>query len=508
MHRRIFPHPKRVLSPAHGIGMACAFGLLGAGAALAQTAPTQPTIGSADYNVTVSNPSIDGGATASANGAGTNNTAVINDFIAYAAAHGGGTVEIPAATNSYGADELLMGNNVNLQVDAGATLQNLSPSSTFITTASGATHDMEISGAGTINDNAASTSGNNMIQLGGVTNLAVSNVTIENASHEHLVTEGDTNVTINNVTIQDALQLANTDGIDFSGSNFLIENCHISDDDDDIVAKPDNYYTSNIYVTGDTITAGHGISIGGQTNAGLNGMYVTNCTLDGTASNPLEYGFHLKAGDGSTSSTQNGGLVQNVTFNNITMNYVGDAIVVNSFYNNGSDNFPSKPSNSNPFPAAPTDSTEPLWKDITFENITATNVSNNAADIYGLNSNPANTDQLNFSNITATAVGNWDMYYADDIYTNGVKVNGQTIPDSLANNSNTNEYADAFTTTESPIYAPVPEPATLGMMILAGTGLILRPRRRILLGSGEEELWQNPRNANLQVPFKSEKDPF
>jgi polygalacturonase len=399
-------------------------------AAIAQTdpnPPTLPTIGSAVYNVTVSNPNIDGGAVAVANGTSTNNTTVINDFIAYAAANGGGTVEIPAASKAYGANELLMGNNVDLDVVTGATLQNLSPDNTFITTAPTATGNMEISGGGIINDNATNTSANHMIILGGVTNLAVENVTIENSSEEHLVTEGDTNVTINNVTIQDSKIQANTDGIDFAGSNFLIENCNISDGDDDIVAKPESSFCSNIYITGCTITNGHGISIGGQTNAGLNGMYVTNCTLNGSST--LEDGIHLKAGDGTVAAgTANGGLVQNVTFNNITINNVDDAIVIDSFYNNGKSNFPSTPSASKPFSVAPTDSTEPLWQDITFENITITDGSGNAADIYGLNSSPANMDGINFENITAASSNPWNMYYSDDVYMSGNSGCGRKRP--------------------------------------------------------------------------------
>jgi hypothetical protein len=468
---------------------------------LADYSITLPSIGSAVYNVTVSNSSIDGGAVAQANGTSFNNTTVINDFLAYAAAHGGGTVEIPANSKAYGADELFVGNNVDLDIETGATVQNLTPKDSFLSTINGTTHDVEVSGGGILNDAATGSGSNHMCTLENITSLAVSNVTIENSSQEHLVAEADSNVLINNVTIQDTKTIANTDGIDFSGSNFLIENCHVSDDDDDIVAKPESVFCSNIYITNDTITNGHGISIGGQTNAGLNGMYVNNVTENmASASNAV--GIHLKAGDGTSSATQNGGPVRNVTFNNITINNVDDAISVDSYYNNGSSNLPSIPA-----PNAPTDATEPIWNNVTFENIKINNVTSNAAQLYGLNSSPPNFNGANFLNITATNSKNpWQMYYLSDAYLNGVTVNGTAILNALGSYKNSSgkneaqEADDTFSNSVNAIYSvdmptlvagnsaalestgigeaivAVPEPGTLSLLGLSALMLIRRRR--------------------------------
>src|SRR5580658_10476973 len=84
-----------------------------------------PEIGSTTYNVTVSNSNIDGGAVAEADNASFNNTTVINDFLSYAASHGGGTVVVPKPSNGdyYATDELLIGNNTNLDVATGATIE-------------------------------------------------------------------------------------------------------------------------------------------------------------------------------------------------------------------------------------------------------------------------------------------------------------------------------------------------------------------------------------------------
>jgi polygalacturonase len=429
--------------------------------------PTLPTIGSATYNVTVSNSAIDGGAVAKAGGT-TDNSTVINDFIAYAAAHGGGTVEIPAASSPYMSNELLLGDNVNLDVQTGATLQNLTPANTFVTT-TGTTHDIEISGGGVLDDHATSGGKNNMLSLQNISNLEVTNVSIEDSSHEHLVTEADNNVTLNGVTIKDPLgTISNDDGIDFSGSHFLIENCNVADGDDDIVAKPQFTFCSDITITNDTIGVGHGISIGGQTNAGLNGMTVTNCTFTNTS-----YGLRLKAGDGNSTKYQNGGPVNNVTYNNITMNGVGGVIIIDSFYNSGGDNYPS----STPFPKSPTDATEPIWNNITFENITATNCDD-AALIYGLNSSPANLNNLTAENITFTGHNGWDMYYADNVDLQNVSV-------TLSNKSKPDftEYADTFVSGSQTdglfsAISSVPEPTSGAMLLIGAAGLLRRSRRR------------------------------
>jgi polygalacturonase len=473
--------------------------------------PTLPTIGSTVYDLAlpdggVSGANFDGGATlitgvstnkTTAATDATDNANLINDAITYASANGGGTIELPGAAGgtTYLADEILMSNNVNLDVATNATLQNEATTDTFISTNTNATGNVEISGGGIINSNATSTSNNKMVDLEGLNNVEVSNVTIENAPNEHLVTQCDSNVTINDVTIQDAKDQANTDGIDFSGTNILIENCNIADGDDDICAKPDTTvvngitaHTGNVLIQNINITEGHGISIGGQTNAGLNGMYVNNVTETGSGTSSddvIENGIHLKAGDGTTSTLQNGGPVQNVTFNNFTMTNVDDAIVLSSFYNNGSDNLPD----TGDYPVSPTDATEPLWQNITFENIKVNNATGSAAQIYGLDSSPPNTAGLNFENIDVLENDSpWKMYYSTGVYMDGVTVDGADILDTEGDyktpdgsTTESEEADDTFVSAAnaSEIYTPpVPEPATFGVMVVVGLCGCFRPKRR------------------------------
>jgi polygalacturonase len=401
---------------------AAAFFVLRAGFAAAD--PVLPTFNSTVYDISVSNPAINGGVAASINSS--DNSAAINAYIAYCSSHGGGTVEIPSGT--FLSSEITMQSNVNLQIDAAGVLQDTNPASTLITT-SGATSNIEISGAGAINGAATTaTSSADLVILKNASVVAVTGVTIENASHEHLVTESDHNVTINGITIADAgtlaanggNYLANTDGIDFSGTNFLIENSKISDGDDNIVAKPASTATSNVTITNNTIGAGHGISIGGGSAAGLTNMVVSNTTFNGT-----QNGVRIKAEDAAGGDAGGGTAhpVDGVTYTNLTMTNVANPIIIDSFYN-GDNNYPTSPTDPTHYPAAAgsQDSTTPVFEDISFNDITALGASNGGL-IYGLNTSPQSVDGITFTNVNITANSHMDLWYATEVTLDGLTVN-------------------------------------------------------------------------------------
>ncbi len=346
---------------------------------------------------------------------------------------GGGTVVVPAGT--YVCNQLTLYNNIDLQLSTGATIQDASPGSTLITNAG--THDMAITGSGTIDGHATTTSSSNLVLITGASNLLVSGVTVANSSHEHLVLEADNNVTVSNVNINDNYTIAqtggylsNTDGLDYSGSHFLIQGCNINDGDDDICAKPGSTYCSDITVANCTIGAGHGISVGGQTEANLSGMTVSGCTLNGTTN-----GLRLKAGKGQ------GGIVSDVSFSSITMTNVATPIIINSWYQTG-DKYGSaqlSPNQmyhlTNPGETVVTVNQEnntahyPFFDNISFTGITATGASQNVAIIYGLDSQPANAgdpprniDSISFSNVSLSGSYGADIYYVSNLDTSGLKV--------------------------------------------------------------------------------------
>jgi hypothetical protein len=372
---------------------------------------------------------------AAATGNATTDTANLKAARASAKTAGGGTVVVPAGT--YLSNALTLSSNINLQLSAGAVIQNNAPASTFITT-SGSTHDVAITGSGILDGHATAVSGNNMVTLQNVSRLLISGVTIENASHEHLVIEGDSNVTVSGININDNFSiskaggyLANTDAIDYSGSHFLIQGSTINAGDDDIVAKPQNTMTTDITIRNDTIGAGHGISVGGQTNKGLDGLVVSNVTFSGTND-----GLRLKAGTGQ------GGVVKNVSFSNITMTNVPFPIIINSWYQSGDDYGSAEVSGSalhnvtHPGETlvgvnqqANTVNLDPFFDNISYSNITVTGATQNVAIIYGLDSSavspndpPRNIDTISFSNVSLSGKFGADIYYASNLDLSGLHV--------------------------------------------------------------------------------------
>ncbi len=323
----------------------------------------------------------------------------------------------------------------------------------------------------------AAGSGNKLVNITKTTDLEVTGVSIENAGNEHLVIETSNNVTINDITIADPGTLAanngkyisNTDGIDFNGNNFLIENSTVSDGDDDIVAKSGSGAVNNVVIENDIIGAGHGISIGGGTVDGLSNMTVNNCTFNGTTN-----GLRIKAEDAGGTDGGGGATLplKNVTYSNITMTNVTNPIIIESFYN-GNDIFPDSPTNSTYYPATPktADSTTPFYENITYSNITVTG-SANAGIINGLNTNPLSINGLTFNNVNISASQYMEMWYGTNINLSGLKV---TVPD-------TDPYYTATPTSGVWEYGltnvTVPEPGTFSLALLAIGGMAIRRPRR------------------------------
>jgi hypothetical protein len=405
-----------------------------------------------------------------ATGVAATDTANLKATLTAASANGGGTVIVPSGT--YLCNNFSIPSNVNLQLSTTTTyIQNASPLTTLISVSGG--HDIAITGSGSIDGRATTTKGtSNLITISSVTNLLVSGVTICNSSKFHLVPANITNMTIDGININDnytksmngGAYLGNTDGIDYSGSHILIKNCNIDDGDDNIVAKPSSYHCSDILITNCTIGHGHGISVGGQTQAGLDGLTVKNCTFNGT-----DNGLRLKAGpailDGSSFGGQ-GGVVKNVLFTDITMTNVANPIIINSWYVSGdrygafihgsSGNAQYGPGDlhtlTNPGETLHTVDQQnnataqvPFYDNVRYTNITATGASNNAAIIYGLNSQPPsgnpngdplrNIDNISFNNVNLTGTYNADIYYASRLDTSGLKVNGSSININQTGNS-------------------------------------------------------------------------
>jgi hypothetical protein len=366
----------------------------------------------------------------------TDNTTNIQNAINAASAAGGGTVEIPAGTFLSG--PLTLANNLNLQIDSGATLKmlpinlwtNLSPQSgngqTYgnLLYARGVTN-LEISGSGTIDGNGAdwwtayddsSISRPYMIFFNGnCGQVMVQGVTVQNPPKMHFVFKGaDNNITFQNMTINTtAANAANTDGIDLVGSNCLVQNCTINAGDDNIAlgSSSASAVSADILVTNCTFGTGHGVSIGSNTAGGVSDLTVVNCTFNGT-----DYGIRMKSNDATSGGSGEGGIVQNLSYLNLTMNNIVDgAVVIYSYYGSGGEF--GTPTSVTPYFAATqaVDSTTvPVWRNIIISNVTATVASGGVPGIIWARMEvPATNIVFNHVNISASKP--FDIYNAAGI---------------------------------------------------------------------------------------------
>jgi hypothetical protein len=383
-------------------------------------------------------------------------------------------------------------------VDASTTLLAGTTGGTLLTSNGSAFSNFELSGSGSLSGGAPkSATGDDLVDFHNLSYGTFTGVTIANSGLEHLVVEACNNITINGITINDKATLAannnqyvgNTDGIDYNGSNFLIENNTISDGDDDIVCKPgSNNACAEITVENNTIHAGHGISVGGGTSKTLTDYLITGNTfnpidpsLTGSGTiNTITYGLRLKAGDVTGGNA--GGLANNLTFSNNTLTNVQTPIAIESFYN-GSDLFPTSPipgqdthgatpAYTSPLTAA-SGGNIPYWENVLFSGDTITGATN-AGLITGLSFTPANIQNLEFSNTTIQAASQMDLWYAANVDLSGLTV---VVPP-------TNAYF--IPTTQEPVSGVylygvsgviVPEPSMMALGMAGVAGLIARRRR-------------------------------
>ncbi|MEK7949826.1 glycosyl hydrolase family 28 protein [Luteolibacter sp. Y139] len=164
----------------------------------------------------------------------------------------------------------------------------------------------------------------------------------------------------------------NTDALNLSSvHNVLIEHCHISTGDDNIVLlcsaarKKGVPEVENVLIRDCTLGFGHGLSIGSYTSGGVRNVTAENITFDGTTS-----GIRMKAW------RDRGGVVEDIHYRNIAMKHVRYPVWITSYYPKP----PAHPSEDQPSEGK---SLNPVWRDISIENLTVTD-SPNSILLWGL----------------------------------------------------------------------------------------------------------------------------
>jgi polygalacturonase len=345
-------------------------------------------------------------------------TTNLQNAINAAKSAGGGIVEIPAGTFMSGPITLF--SRMNLRVDDGGTLRMLSlgtypgghtNATTFIS--ADRAEDVELSGRGTIDGQGAAwwrafhddeVARPMMLQFLSCHRLFIHDITFENPPYHHCGLRGyGGDITISNLTVNTDPHSPNTDGLNFVGTNSIIEDCHITDGDDNI-AMGSTGPLDGLLITNCVFGYGHGVSIGSGARNGVQNLEVVNCSFTGGT-----FGIRMKADNAS------GGLVQKLFYHDLTMHNVQMPILIYSYYRDaGSPGKISKitPNQAAAFKAGPVTRTTPIWRDITFSNITATATVAGGA-IWGLPQMPVSN--IDFVNVNITAPGSFNIYNARDI---------------------------------------------------------------------------------------------
>ena len=308
-----------------------------------------------------------------------------------------GTVEFPAGT--YLCQPLTLHAKTTIQLDAGATLQASTNQTDFMKTPGDWTKarggdfipfitgrdltNVTFTGSGVIDGGGSVWWGEaekarqlrpgytlprpNLISLENCQNVRLENITLQNSPKFHLVPSDCEDVVISNVTILAPEHAANTDAIDPSGRHILITKCKLDVGDDNVAIKagkkiPGHEFESeDITVTDCTFLHGHGMSIGSETAGGVRNVTVKNCTFENT-----DNGLRIK------SDVRRGGLVENISYENISMTNVVPAITLTCIYEGISANDAKAPSASQADSEASSGKRIPVYRNIRITNLTAT----------------------------------------------------------------------------------------------------------------------------------------
>ena len=333
-----------------------------------------------------------------------NNASAISNTI-NAAAVTGGTVEIPAngTLSTYLCGPISLKNNINLQIDGGATLKMLpfgsyptNPSPPDFISAKNL-HDIELSGSGTIEgqggpwwaayENNGIARPKAMFAPDGCKTVLVQNVTMQNPPNTHIsIRNASVNVTVRGIIINTTSDVIsdNTDGIDVNATNCLIRNCYIYCGDDHVAIGGGS---AVVTITNCTFGAGHGVSIGSTTKGGVHDLIVSNCTMIIPPDGSLSSGIRGK------SARDRGGLVQYLAYSDMVLTNVQNPIFISSYYPDST--IPSNPALDS---GSSVTVTTPIWRTISISNVTAFAASgHNAGRIYGL-------PEMLISNVTLSKV--------------------------------------------------------------------------------------------------------
>ena len=161
-----------------------------------------------------------------------------------------------------------------------------------------------------------------LIVMSGSDDFTLYRITLKNAGFFHVTYSGGNGFTAWGVKIDTPQRAHNTDGIDpGSSKNITITQSFIRDGDDNIAIKGGSGPVTNMSVIHNHFYYGHGMSIGSETQAGVNQVRVTDLSLDGA-----DAGIRIK------SQEAYGGLVQDVVYDDVCIRNAKEPILLDTDY--------------------------------------------------------------------------------------------------------------------------------------------------------------------------------
>jgi polygalacturonase len=269
--------------------------------------------------------------------------------------------------------------------------------------------------ANTANSDGKKQNNPRLIESNGNNNLTLYDIDLVNAPFFHVYFEDGDGLTVWGVRIKTPATARNTDGVDpDSSTNVTVNDSYIQDGDDGIAIKTNSGAASNMTIENSHFYGTHGISIGSETQDGVTNILVENDTVSGTDSSGNvssdNNGIRIK-----TSSSE-GGMVSDVTYENVCDTGVKHNLEFNPFYSSGNG------------------STTPDFTDIVVDGFKSVSSASSAQSVLeGYNSsNPLGLTLENVSlDATSSAAENADISTFDTNFTpSGTGVTVTAIPGS------------------------------------------------------------------------------
>lgn len=148
-------------------------------------------------------------------------------------------------------------------------------------------------------------------------------ITLRNSPNFHVSYSNGNGFTAWGVIIASPKNSRNTDGIDPGNStNVTITHCFINAGDDNVAIKAgQGLPTTHMTIAHNHFYAGHGMSIGSETDGGASAIRVTDLSIDGA-----DNGIRIK------SNSSRGGLVQDVSYEDVCIRDTKNPIYMDSNY--------------------------------------------------------------------------------------------------------------------------------------------------------------------------------